>query len=52
MASMENDLDTPGAIAQLRDLTAEILAADDTDTSQAQRDLKTLGGLLGLTLSD
>ena len=52
MASMENDLDTPGAIAQLRDLTAEILAADDTDTSQAQRDLMTLGGLLGLTLSD
>jgi cysteinyl-tRNA synthetase len=52
IAAMEDDLDTPAAIAQLRDLTSEILAADDTDTSQAQRDLISLAGILGLTLSD
>jgi L-cysteine:1D-myo-inositol 2-amino-2-deoxy-alpha-D-glucopyranoside ligase len=52
IAALEDDLDTPRAIAQLRLLTAEILAADETDTSDAQRDLRAMAGLLGLTLSD
>jgi cysteinyl-tRNA synthetase len=52
ITALENDLDTPTAIAQLRRLTDEILTADETDTSTAQRDLSTLSGLLGLTLSD
>jgi L-cysteine:1D-myo-inositol 2-amino-2-deoxy-alpha-D-glucopyranoside ligase len=51
-AALEDDLNTPLAIAQLRELTDEILAADETDTSQAQRDLITMAGILGLTLSD
>jgi L-cysteine:1D-myo-inositol 2-amino-2-deoxy-alpha-D-glucopyranoside ligase len=52
IAAMEDDLDTPGAIEQLRALTREILAAEDTDISQAKRELRELGGILGLTLSD
>jgi L-cysteine:1D-myo-inositol 2-amino-2-deoxy-alpha-D-glucopyranoside ligase len=52
IAALEDDLDTPRAIAQLRLLTAEILAADETDTSDAQRDLKAMASLLGLTLLD
>jgi L-cysteine:1D-myo-inositol 2-amino-2-deoxy-alpha-D-glucopyranoside ligase len=52
ITALENDLDTPTAIAQLRRLTDEILTAYETDTSTAQRDLSTLSGLLGLTLSD
>jgi L-cysteine:1D-myo-inositol 2-amino-2-deoxy-alpha-D-glucopyranoside ligase len=51
-AAMENDLDTPAAIEQLRGLTSEILAVEDTDISRAQRDLRQLAGILGLTLSD
>ena len=50
--ALEDDLNTPLAIVQLRALTDEILAADDTDTTAAQRSLATLAGLLGLTLSD
>ena len=52
IAAMENDLDTPAAIEQLRLLTSEILSAEDTDISQAKRDLRELAGILGLTLSD
>jgi L-cysteine:1D-myo-inositol 2-amino-2-deoxy-alpha-D-glucopyranoside ligase len=51
-AAMENDLDTPAAIEQLRGLTNEILAAEDTDISRAKRDLRELAGILGLTLSE
>jgi cysteinyl-tRNA synthetase len=51
-AAMDNDLDTPAAIEQLRGLTSEILAAEDTDISPAQRELRQLAGILGLTLSD
>jgi cysteinyl-tRNA synthetase len=50
LIAMDNDLDTGSAIGHLRAITAEILAADDTDTSAAQRELRTLGGILGLTL--
>jgi L-cysteine:1D-myo-inositol 2-amino-2-deoxy-alpha-D-glucopyranoside ligase len=50
--AMENDLDTPAAISQLRALTDELLAADDLDTSQAQDDLLALADILGLTLKD
>jgi L-cysteine:1D-myo-inositol 2-amino-2-deoxy-alpha-D-glucopyranoside ligase len=50
--AMENDLDTPAAIAQLRALTNELLAADDADTTQAQDDLIALADILGLTLKD
>jgi len=52
VAAMEDDLDTPRAIGELRALTGEILAAEDTDISQAKRDLRELSGILGLTLSD
>jgi L-cysteine:1D-myo-inositol 2-amino-2-deoxy-alpha-D-glucopyranoside ligase len=51
-AAMDNDLDTPAAIEQLRGLTSEILAAEDTDISRAQRDLRELANILGLPLSD
>jgi L-cysteine:1D-myo-inositol 2-amino-2-deoxy-alpha-D-glucopyranoside ligase len=50
MIAMDEDLDTPAAIGHLRAITGEILSADDTDTSGAQRDLQTLAGILGLTL--
>ena len=50
--AMENDLDTPGAIAQLRALTDELLTAEDADTTQAQDDLIALAEILGLTLKD
>jgi hypothetical protein len=50
MVAMDDDLDTATAIGHLRAMTAEILAADDTDTSAAQRALQTLSGILGLTL--
>ena len=50
--AMENDLDTPAAISQLRALTDELLAADDLDTTQAQDDLVALADILGLTLKD
>jgi L-cysteine:1D-myo-inositol 2-amino-2-deoxy-alpha-D-glucopyranoside ligase len=50
--AMENDLDTPAAISQLRALTDELLAADDLDTTQAQDDLIALADILGLTLKD
>jgi L-cysteine:1D-myo-inositol 2-amino-2-deoxy-alpha-D-glucopyranoside ligase len=49
-AAMDSDLDTGTAIAHLRSITEEILAADDTDTSNAQRALRTLSGIIGLTL--
>ena len=52
LAALEDDLDTPAAIAQLRELTDEILAADETDTTPAQRELATLADILGLTLTD
>jgi cysteinyl-tRNA synthetase len=50
--AMENDLDTPAAISQLRALTDELLAADDLDTTRAQDDLIALADILGLTLKD
>lgn len=50
--AMENDLDTPMAIAQLRALTDELLAAEDADTTQAQHDLIEMADILGLTLKD
>jgi L-cysteine:1D-myo-inositol 2-amino-2-deoxy-alpha-D-glucopyranoside ligase len=50
LAAMENDLDTGAAIGHLRSITEEILAADDTDTTDAQQFLRTLAGVIGLTL--
>ncbi len=51
-AAMDDDLDIPAAIEALRALTDEILTADDTDTSDCQRGLRQLTGILGLTLAD
>jgi L-cysteine:1D-myo-inositol 2-amino-2-deoxy-alpha-D-glucopyranoside ligase len=51
-AALDNDLDTAGAIEQLRALSAEILRTDDIDTSDAQKLLIELSGILGLTLSN
>lgn len=51
-AAMDDDLDTPRAIEVLRELTNEILAADETDTSDAQHGLRELAGVLGLSLLD
>lgn len=51
LSSIENDLDTPGAIQQLGDLADEILAAPaDTDSTEAQEALGELAGIIGLTL--
>ena len=49
LAAMDDDLDTGTAIEHLRGITGEILAADDTDTTAAQRELRRLGSVLGLT---
>jgi L-cysteine:1D-myo-inositol 2-amino-2-deoxy-alpha-D-glucopyranoside ligase len=50
---MSNDLDTPAAIDVLRELADRILAVppDRMDTHAAQRTLRELGNVLGLTLS-
>lgn len=52
LEAMDDDLDTPAAIAALRTMTDEILAADDMDVSEAQRTMRQLAGILGLTLAD
>jgi L-cysteine:1D-myo-inositol 2-amino-2-deoxy-alpha-D-glucopyranoside ligase len=49
-AAMDDDLNTPAAIAQLRAITGEILAADEADTTRAQRALQRLAAVVGLTL--
>lgn len=51
LAAMENDLDTPRAIALLQEIAQAILEApDDDDITEAQQTLRELGDLLGLTL--
>jgi L-cysteine:1D-myo-inositol 2-amino-2-deoxy-alpha-D-glucopyranoside ligase len=50
--AMDDDLDTPTAIATLRDLAEAILAGkrDGRPVSQARHELRTLAGVLGVTL--
>ena len=50
MASMDDDLNTPRALAALFDLAREINRARDADRSvgEAQKTLRHLGGILGL----
>ena len=50
LAALDNDLDTGTAIDCLRAITGVILAAEDEDTTEAQRSLRTLSGIIGLTL--
>ena len=52
-AALENDLDTGGAIEALRDIATAILEApEEDDFRDAQRRLRYLAAILGLTLSD
>ena len=51
-AALDNDLDTPAAIAELRRLSGEILASEDIDFTRAQRLLIRCSAILGLTLSN
>jgi cysteinyl-tRNA synthetase len=52
IAAMDQDLDTPRAIAILQEIAQAILEApDDDDITGAQQTLQNLGDLLGLTLS-
>ena len=52
-AAMDDDLDTPAAIEQIREISRAILVADeDVDTTDAQETLRRLSDLLGLTLAD
>jgi L-cysteine:1D-myo-inositol 2-amino-2-deoxy-alpha-D-glucopyranoside ligase len=49
--ALDEDLDTPGAIDALREIAQAILeASDDDDIRVAQRRLRELTGILGLTL--
>jgi L-cysteine:1D-myo-inositol 2-amino-2-deoxy-alpha-D-glucopyranoside ligase len=51
--AMDDDLDTPTAIEQLREISQSILEApEEDDAREAQAILRELSGLLGLTLSD
>ena len=50
--AMDDDLNTPEAIAALRDIASAILESpEDDDTRAAQRSLRELGDVLGLTLN-
>jgi L-cysteine:1D-myo-inositol 2-amino-2-deoxy-alpha-D-glucopyranoside ligase len=51
-AAMENDLDTPSALATLSELSEQILASaqDGQDVQQAQGTLRSLAGVFGLLL--
>jgi L-cysteine:1D-myo-inositol 2-amino-2-deoxy-alpha-D-glucopyranoside ligase len=50
--AMDDDLNTPEAIGALRDIAAAILESpEDDDTRAAQRSLRELGDILGLTLT-
>jgi L-cysteine:1D-myo-inositol 2-amino-2-deoxy-alpha-D-glucopyranoside ligase len=52
-AALDDDLDTPAAIAQLREMGQAILEADEEiDVSDAQERLQELSDILGLTLTD
>lgn len=52
-AALDDDLNTAGAIDALRDISVAILeAAEEDDIRDAQRRLKSLSAILGLTLSD
>ncbi len=49
--AMDNDLDTPGAVRAIQDLGAAIMnAPEGSDLVDAQRELRILGDILGLTL--
>lgn len=51
--AMDNDLDTPTAIKQVKEITSEILQApEEDDLREAQAILRTLGGILGLAMSE
>jgi L-cysteine:1D-myo-inositol 2-amino-2-deoxy-alpha-D-glucopyranoside ligase len=50
--AMDDDLNTPEAIEALREISGAILESpEDDDTRAAQRSLRELGGVLGLTLN-
>ena len=50
--AMDDDLNTPEAIEALREIASAILESpEDDDTRAAQRSLRELGGVLGLTLN-
>jgi L-cysteine:1D-myo-inositol 2-amino-2-deoxy-alpha-D-glucopyranoside ligase len=50
--AMDDDLNTPEAIGALREISSAILESpEDDDTRAAQRSLRELGGVLGLTLN-
>lgn len=50
--AMDDDLNTPEAIAALREIASAILESpEDDDTRAAQRSLRDLGDVLGLTLN-
>jgi L-cysteine:1D-myo-inositol 2-amino-2-deoxy-alpha-D-glucopyranoside ligase len=50
--AMDDDLNTPAAIRALQDIATAILQSpEDDDTRDAQRSLRELGGILGLTLT-
>ncbi|MFT4040296.1 MAG: cysteine--tRNA ligase [Thermomicrobiales bacterium] len=50
--AMDDDLNTPEAITALREIASAILESpEDDDTRAAQRTLRDLGGVLGLTLN-
>jgi L-cysteine:1D-myo-inositol 2-amino-2-deoxy-alpha-D-glucopyranoside ligase len=50
--AMDDDLNTPEAIEALREIATAILESpEDDDTRAAQRSLRELGGVLGLTLT-
>jgi cysteinyl-tRNA synthetase len=51
--ALDDDLDTPSAIDALRAIGRSLLEApEEDDVREAQRTLRELAGLLGLTLSD
>jgi L-cysteine:1D-myo-inositol 2-amino-2-deoxy-alpha-D-glucopyranoside ligase len=51
--ALDDDLDTPSAIDALREIGRSVLEApEEDDVREAQRTLRELAGLLGLTLSD
>jgi L-cysteine:1D-myo-inositol 2-amino-2-deoxy-alpha-D-glucopyranoside ligase len=51
--AMDDDLNTPLAIKQVQDITSAILQApEEDDLEQAQETLRTLSGILGLTLTE
>lgn len=50
--AMDDDLNTPAAIEALREIAGAVLESpEDDDTRAAQRSLRELGGVLGLTLN-